>query len=97
MRTLAVQKGFAEALHQHESCVQYLEVAHTFGFFSALRAGGLPILSRPAGMSHFGCLHFGQRTGRVSTRLTQEWPHRLHSQIMLLGIGMFSHHNIFSP
>jgi hypothetical protein len=53
--------------------------------------GGLPIGNSPAGISQFGCLHFGQRTGREATRFTQPWPHRKHLHIMLFGICIFSH------
>ena len=36
-----------------------------FGF------GGLPSFNVPTGMSQFGCLQLGQRTGLPFTRLTQ--------------------------
>ena len=53
--------------------------------------GGRPRFSVPAGMSQSCSLHFGQRAGLPSMRLTQEWAQRRHLQIMLRGIDTLAH------
>jgi hypothetical protein len=66
--------------HRHYDTFEDFLRADFFAVFFA----GLP---RPIeAVSQLGCLHFGQRTGRESTRLNHACPHRRHSQILSIGM-----------
>jgi hypothetical protein len=59
--------------------------------------GGRPRFNFPAGMSQSCSLQLGQRAGLPSIRLTQEWVQRKQVQIILGGIGIWSHDRPFFP
>jgi hypothetical protein len=63
------------------------------GFYLPAFAFAFAALGRPTpgdGVSHFGCLHFGQLNGLRFIRLIQPCPHRRQSQTIFGSIGMFA-------
>jgi hypothetical protein len=91
-------KAPAQAFEGSVYAVEAFVLCHLAIFFFAaffFAVGGRPT---PIDfVSQFGCLHFGQRTGRAATRLTQAWPHRRQSQTIFAGMGMFAMIAGFAP